>query len=202
MVSTPSLASSRAVTSPTPHSRRMGSGARNAASSPGGTTVMPCGLRKSLAILATSLLVATPSEADSRSSRSMRSCRVCASCAGRAVVRLGAGDIQEGFVDGDRLEQRRVLAEDRHHLARHLGVAAAMARDEDGLGAEAQRLGGGHGGVDAELARLVGRGSDHPAHLGPAAHDDRHADQRGIVQPLDRHEEGVEVDVEDGACDT
>ena len=117
-------------------------------------------------------------------------------------MRLGAADVQEGFVDGDRLEQWGVLAEDGHDLARHLGVAAALARDEHDLGAEAQRLGRGHGRVDAELARLVGRGGDHPAHLGPAADDHRHADQRGVVEPLDRHEEGVEVEVEDGACDT
>ena len=45
-----------AVFSPTPHSRPIGSGARNAASSPGGTTTSPSGLRRSDAILATSLV--------------------------------------------------------------------------------------------------------------------------------------------------
>ena len=32
--------------------------------------------------------------------------------AGRAIVRLGAADIEEGLVDGDRLDQRGVIAED------------------------------------------------------------------------------------------
>ncbi len=49
----------------------MASGARNAASSPGGTTTRPSGLRRSEATLATSLLVATPTEAVSCSSSRM-----------------------------------------------------------------------------------------------------------------------------------
>ena len=75
-----------------------------------------------------------------------------------------------------------------------------MARDEDRLGAEPERGRGGHGRVNAELAGLVGGRGDDPAHLGPAPNDDRNADQRGIVQPLDRDEERVEVDVDDGAA--
>ena len=52
-----------AVFSPTPHSRPIGSGARNASSSPGGTTTRPSGLRRSDAILATSFVRATPTDA-------------------------------------------------------------------------------------------------------------------------------------------
>ena len=51
---------------PIPGSVRSGSGARKAASSPGGTTVTPPGLSRSEATLATTLQVATPSEHDSR----------------------------------------------------------------------------------------------------------------------------------------
>ena len=76
-----------------------------------------------------------------------------------------------------------------------------MARDKHRLWAKAQRLGRGHGGVDAVLARLVRCGGHDPAHLRPAAHDHRHADQRRVVEPLNRDEEGVEVEVEDGACE-
>ena len=57
-----------AVFSPTPHSRPIGSGARNATSSPAGTTTSPSGLRRSEAILATSLVPATPTEAVSPTS--------------------------------------------------------------------------------------------------------------------------------------
>src|SRR5438105_1452258 len=45
---------------PTPHSRLTGSGARNSASPPGGTTTRASGLRRSDATFAHSLLVATP----------------------------------------------------------------------------------------------------------------------------------------------
>ena len=58
--------------SPTPHSREIGSGARKAASSPAGTTTSPSGLRRSEAILATSLVVATPTEAVSPTSSRTR----------------------------------------------------------------------------------------------------------------------------------
>jgi len=60
----PISANFSAVTGPTPHKTRTGSGAKKAASCPGGTTVSPPGLSRSEATLATSLLVATPSEAD------------------------------------------------------------------------------------------------------------------------------------------
>ena len=62
IVLTPYSRSTAADFSPTPHSRRISSGARNAASSPGSTTTRPSGLRRSDAILATSLVVATPTE--------------------------------------------------------------------------------------------------------------------------------------------
>ena len=60
--------SATAVFSPTPHSREIGSGARNASSSPTGTTTNPSGLRRSDAILATSFVLATPTEAVSPTS--------------------------------------------------------------------------------------------------------------------------------------
>ena len=68
IVRTPKSRSAAAVRSPTPHSREIGSGARNAASSPGGTTTSPSGLRRSEPILATSLVAATPTDAVSPTS--------------------------------------------------------------------------------------------------------------------------------------
>ncbi len=82
MVVMPSSASLRSITWPTPQSLRMGMGARNAASVPGSTTVIPCGLRKSLAILAISLFVPTPNEAESLSSSSTRTWMAAANLPG------------------------------------------------------------------------------------------------------------------------
>ncbi len=62
-MATPSFASASSIFGPTPQSRRTGSGARKAASVPGGTTTRPSGFCMSEAILATSFEVATPTEA-------------------------------------------------------------------------------------------------------------------------------------------
>ena len=56
----------------------------------------------------------------------------------------------------------------------------------------------GHRRADAEDPRLVGRGADDAAIVGPAAaDDDRLAAQLGPVALLDGREERVEIDVED-----
>jgi hypothetical protein len=65
-----------AVFGPMPHIRSMGSGARNAATSPSATTTSPSGLRRSLATFAANLHGATP--ADAVSSSSARTSRLIA----------------------------------------------------------------------------------------------------------------------------
>lgn len=67
---------------PTPGSARGGSGARKAASAPGGTTVTPPGLPASEATFAATLHVATPSEQGRRTSRATASRTARASAAG------------------------------------------------------------------------------------------------------------------------
>ena len=62
MRATPSLRERPSVTGPTPHSRPTGSGARNAATPPGGTSTSPSGLPRSVAIFAASFTSATPAE--------------------------------------------------------------------------------------------------------------------------------------------
>ena len=62
MVTMPARASLTSALGPTPGSFRTSNGARYEASRPAGTTVMPPGLRASLATLATTLHEATPSE--------------------------------------------------------------------------------------------------------------------------------------------
>ncbi len=68
IVVTPCSRNAAAVCGPTPHRREIGSGSRNAASPPGGTTTSPSGLRRSDAIFATSFVVETPTDAVSSSS--------------------------------------------------------------------------------------------------------------------------------------
>ena len=75
MVWMPAFNNRSSMRGPMPHRRRTGSGARNAASVPGGTTTRPSGLRRSEAILATSLFAARPTEAVSEVAARRRSFR-------------------------------------------------------------------------------------------------------------------------------
>ena len=65
------------------------------------------------------------------------------------------------------------------------------------MGAKASGGGSRHGGVDAELARLIAGGGNHPP-AGGAAHDDGLALERRVVALLDGRVEGVHVDMQDG----
>jgi hypothetical protein len=76
--------------------------------------------------------------------------------------------------------------------------SGGVAVHEDGLRAES---GGGaerHGGVDAELARGVGRGRDDAALIGLSTDDHGLAFERRVEEFFDGDEEGVHVDVEVG----
>src|ERR1700681_4482812 len=53
--------------------------------------------------------------------------------------------------------------------------------------------------MHSEFSRGTGAGRDYSALVALAADDNRPALQRGIIEFFDRHEEGVHVDVEDGA---
>ena len=73
-----------------------------------------------------------------------------------------------------------------------------MTHGQDhGLGAAAGGLGHGHRRGDAEGAGLVGGGRD-DAPAVAAADNDGTAGQLGVLEELDRGEEGVHVDVDDG----
>ena len=125
------------------------------------------------------------------------------SCSANAVTvatsRSGSSgglEVDERLVQRQRLDQRRDLAQQRHHQRAGLAVGVEPAAQERRVRAARPGLAGRHGRADAVLARLVGRGRHHPAAADAADHD-RLAAQRGLVALLDRREEGVEVQVED-----
>src|SRR5712671_6505779 len=68
--------------------------------------------------------------------------------------------------------------------------------NERPLGTQPLRTAGGHGRVDAELARLVRRSADHAPLAGPAD-DDRPAAQLRPVALLDGRIECVHIDMND-----
>jgi hypothetical protein len=110
----------------------------------------------------------------------------------RAEQARGAGDIGEGFVDGDALDGRREIAQHVDGGVAEPLIVLEMAADENELRTKLARAPSGHAAANAEGSGLI-RSREHHA----AADGDRLAPQRRIEQLLDRGIEGVEVRVED-----
>ena len=104
------------------------------------TTTSPSGLRRSDAIFATSLVVATPTETVSPTSSRTRGLDQPRDGLAVAEQLARAGDVEERLVDRDRLDLRREPAEDRHDVARRLLVAPAVDRQEHAVRAAPDRL--------------------------------------------------------------
>jgi len=66
-----------------------------------------------------------------------------------------AGDIEEGLVQRDRLDERRVLREERHHRLGGLAVALVVSGDEHPLRAQLRRRPERHRRAHAERTSLV-----------------------------------------------
>jgi hypothetical protein len=111
-----------------------------------------------------------------------------------------AGDVEEGFVDRDRLHAVGEPPEHLHDLAGDAGVLLHVGRHVDSVRAQAPGLRDGHRAADAEAPGLVRRGGDDAASA-PAsrigAHDHGPAAEVGMVALLDGRVERVHVDVED-----
>ena len=149
--------------------RRLPTGATRAAA-PGrrpprrrGTSTSPSGLPRSQAILAASFTSAMPAE--TASPHSSRTARLMATAMSRpgAVEGAAAGHVQEGLVQRQRLDQRRVPAVDAEDVLRDPAVALEARREEDALRAQPARPGGRHGGAHAEPPGLVARRAHHAA---------------------------------------
>ena len=111
---------------------------------------------------------------------------------------VGAAEVHVELVHAALLEQGHVRAHDLGHLVALAQVQAAVAPQDDGL--RAQLLGHlhGHGAADAEGAGLIAARSHHAA---VAVGADQHgpAVQLRLAQPFHGNEEGVEVQMKDGA---
>src|SRR5262249_61583432 len=93
---------------------------------------------------------------------------------GRAVAVQGTArrDVEEGLVDGQGLDERGEISEEAHDVAGNGGVLVHVHAQVDAFRAQTIRAADGHGGVDAEAARLVGGGRYHAAAARIRAHDD------------------------------
>ena len=104
-------------------------------------------------------------------------------------VAVEAGDIEVGFIERKRLDQRGVAEKNLPDFRRLGAVKIEADGQKDELRASFPRLKAGHGGVDAELARLVIAGGDDAA---PAAAADRDG-LPGQFGPLAHFHGGVEA---------
>ncbi len=104
--------------------------------------------------------------------------------------------VQIGFVQRQRFDQVGMAAEYLTDLARHLAIAVEVRRHVDGLRAQAFGADGGHGRMNAEAPRLVGRRANNRARPGPGHHHGLAA-QVGIVALLHGRVERVHVHMHD-----
>ena len=182
---------------PTPQMKVTGFGARKAAASAAPSTEKPRGLSRSEAILARNLLCDRPIDTVMPISASTRLANRASVFAGdEAVQARGAGKIEEGFVDRQRLDERREVEHARAHLAPGGGVFRHVRPHHLGMRAEPARLEHRHRRAHAVGAGDVAGGGDDAAVA--AADDQRLVAQRRVVALLDRRIEGVAVDMGDG----
>ena len=166
--------------------------------SAGRTTSIPSGLAVVEASFATNLVGAAPTEQVMPCSSKTRARMYSPISAASPEPTAGAPDVEERLVERERLDQRGDRAEQRHDRPRDLGVERHVARQHGGRRAQPQRAGRRHRRVHAVPPGLVGGRGDHPA-VARAADDHRRARELRALAHLDAGEEGVHVDVQDGA---
>ena len=113
----------------------------------------------------------------------------------RLVQPCGAGEIEKRFIERQRLDKRGQLQHRRADLAANGGVFRHVGPDDRCVWAKLERLEHRLRRVDAEGARNVAGGGDHPA-LAPA-NNQRLVTQGRIIALLDRRIERVAVDMRD-----
>ena len=113
----PCSSSRAAVFGPTPNSRPTGSGSSVARTSSGRITVSPSGLSISEASFASSLLCETPTEAVRPGALADALLDLARHLLAAAEQARAAGDVEEGLVEREPLDQVRELAEHLEYLA-------------------------------------------------------------------------------------
>ncbi len=108
----------------------------------------------------------------------------------------GTADVEKGFVEGQRFDQRGDHCEQGHDRLGDLDVGVHVAGHDDRLGAQPSRPGHGHRAAYAVATGLVGCRGDYTPVTG-SADDDRKTGEFGTAPHLDAGEKGVHVDVQD-----
>ncbi len=157
---------------------------------------MPWGLPTSVAILATSLLVATPQLVGSEKSARIRSRRSAARLApgrGSSLTSRKASSIEITSTSGAEFAQH-VL-----DLLGHPDVQRVPRPHHLERRHQSQRPGGGHCRAHSELPGGIRSRGDHAAAARVTSHHERGPTQQGVVELLYGAEESIQIDMQDGA---
>ena len=120
----PAATSRASARGPIPGSRRIASGARNAASRPGRTIVSPPGLRRSEAIFATTFELASAERAREPRARADRGLHGLGERARVVEGRRDLAEVEIALVDPGLLDRRHDVAHERPDLLRVLAGRA------------------------------------------------------------------------------
>jgi hypothetical protein len=111
---------------------------------------------------------------------------------------LGSAKIEIGLIQRRHDHGGREVLQHGTHRVRRLPIVGEGTLKESGLGTEADRLGDGHAGVNAEAAcRVRGRLNHPPLIPAPAHHQQLDVAQLGVIVAGYLDEEGIEVHVEE-----
>jgi hypothetical protein len=154
-------------------------------------------LRRSLAIFATTLQLATPSEQGEAGRAADGRLHGLGHGARPAEVRRHLTHVQVALVEPCALDLRHHLAHCTPHRLRVLLVEPVARAQEHGLRAAAKGLGARHRGVDPVPARDVVRRRDDAAPVRVAADHERPGAQLRVLKLLHGREERVQVEVRD-----
>jgi hypothetical protein len=116
---------------------------------------------------------------------------------GLPIERLAAMEVDVLLVDARRDDDRTEALDNLASAARIGRVVLVVAGHEDRAGRERSRFSDRDARSDPEGARLVARGRDDAAPALVPSDDDGLVAKARIEQPLDRHEERVEVEAAD-----
>ena len=159
--------------------------------------MIPPGFLRSLATLATTLQLATPSEQERLVAPRTGRLHGLGDDAGAAEVRRNLADVEVALVHAGPLDGGHDLADRGPHGARVLRVGAVARRDEDRVRAAPERLGAAHRRADTVRAGDVVRGRHDAPAAGVTPDDERLCGELGVLELLHGREEGVQVEMRD-----
>ena len=112
------------------------------------------------------------------------------------MVQSQPSNVEEGFVNRERLDRRRERLEDLEDRFGKTAILVVVRGHYDRMGAQPTSMGHRHGTAGTSTTRLIGRGRHHTARAG-AADEHGTTDEFGPTEALDLDEERIHVHMGD-----